>query len=40
MQTVWSPAESFLEEYYSADEDISNGGQVGSLKAIMGLLFK
>lgn len=35
MQTVWSPAESFLEEYYSADESISNGGQVGSLKAIM-----
>jgi len=35
MQTVWSPAERFLEDFYSPDENISNGGQVGSLKAIM-----
>lgn len=35
MQTVWSGAESFLEEYYSEDDSISNGGQVASLKVIM-----
>ena len=28
-------AESFLEDYYSRDKNISSGGQVGSLKAIM-----
>lgn len=33
MQTVWSPAERFLDEYYSDDEEVS--GQVASLKAIM-----
>ncbi len=35
MQTVWSPAESFLEQYYSPDDSISSSGQVASLKAIM-----
>lgn len=35
MQTVWSSAERFLDEYYSPDEAISKGGQVASLKAIM-----
>jgi len=35
MQTVWSPAESFLEQYYSSDPGVSETGQVASLKAIM-----
>ncbi|MEN8201346.1 MAG: family 20 glycosylhydrolase [Bacteroidota bacterium] len=34
MQTVWSPAESFLEQYYSADPEVANSGQVASLKEI------
>jgi len=35
MQTVWSSAEGFLDQYYSPDEEVSNSGQVASLKAIM-----
>ena len=35
MQTVWSPAESFLEQYYSEDPELNSKGQVGSLKAII-----
>ncbi len=34
MQTVWSPAERFLDEYYS-DNTGDTGGQAGSLKAII-----
>ncbi len=33
MQTIWSPAESFLKAYYS--EEKTENGQVASLKAIM-----
>lgn len=33
MQTIWSPAESFLKAYYS--EEKTETGQVASLKAIM-----
>lgn len=35
MQTVWSPAESFLDQYYSNDPELSGKGQVASLKAII-----
>jgi len=35
MQTVWSSAEGFLEQYYSEDPELSEKGQVGSLKAII-----
>jgi hypothetical protein len=35
MQTVWSPAESLLEQYYSEDPELNSKGQVGSLKAII-----
>jgi hypothetical protein len=35
MQTVWSGAESFLEQYYSEEVDASEKGQVGSLHQIM-----
>ena len=35
MQTVWSGAESFLEQYYSEEADASEKGQVGSLHQIM-----
>jgi len=35
MQTVWSPAERFLDQYYSEDPEIANSGQVASLKQII-----
>jgi hypothetical protein len=35
MQTVWSPAERFLDEFYSDDPEAANQGQVGSLNSIM-----
>jgi len=35
MQTVWSGAGSFLEQYYSTEPDASKTGQVGSLNEIM-----
>lgn len=35
MQTVWSSAESFLDQYYSSDPELSGKGQVASLKAII-----
>ncbi|MCP4311548.1 MAG: family 20 glycosylhydrolase [Bacteroidetes bacterium] len=35
MQTVWSSAESFLNQYYSSDPELSGKGQVASLKRIM-----
>ncbi|MFO7668173.1 MAG: family 20 glycosylhydrolase [Bacteroidales bacterium] len=35
MQTVWSPAESFLKQYYSGDQNFESDGQVASLRAIM-----
>lgn len=34
MQTVWSSAERFLDQYYSENPDERDAGQVGSLKAI------
>jgi len=35
MQTVWSPASSFLDQYYSEEPGADTTGQIGSLKAIM-----
>jgi hypothetical protein len=35
MQTVWSPAESFLEQYYSDEPEASETGQVGSFHQII-----
>ncbi len=35
MQTVWSPASGFLDQYYTEDPDPERQGQVESLKAIM-----
>ena len=35
MQTVWSPASRFLDQFYSQDPDISSAGQPGSLREIM-----
>ncbi len=35
MQTVWSPASSFLDQYYSEEPGADTTGQVGSLNAIM-----
>jgi len=35
MQTVWSPASRFLDQYYAEETDNERAGQVESLKAIM-----
>ncbi len=35
MQTVWSPASSFLDQYYSEEPGANTTGQIGSLKTIM-----
>ena len=35
MQTVWSPASRFLDEYYSTEPGASDSGQVGSLNSII-----
>jgi hypothetical protein len=35
MQTVWSPASRFLDQYYGEETDDERLGQVESLKAIM-----
>lgn len=35
MQTVWSGAESFLEQYYSEEPEASATGQVGSLQKMI-----
>ncbi|MCK5067430.1 MAG: family 20 glycosylhydrolase [Bacteroidales bacterium] len=35
MQTVWSPAESFLKQYYSEEPGATEKGQIGSFKQIM-----
>ena len=35
MQTVWSPAESFLKQYYSEEPEASEKGQVGSFNQII-----
>lgn len=35
MQTVWSPASRFLEQYYANDPEIETSGQVASLQEII-----
>lgn len=35
MQTVWSPASRFLDQYYGEEQDSVRAGQVESLKAMM-----
>jgi hypothetical protein len=35
MQTVWSPAARFLEQYYSEDKEASMSGQAGSLREML-----
>ena len=35
MQTVWSPASRFLDQYYGEERDSTRAGQVESLKAII-----
>jgi hypothetical protein len=35
MQTIWTSAENFLDQYYSDDPEVANSGQVASLKQIM-----
>lgn len=35
MQTVWSPASRFLDQYYSDDPEVSNTGPAGSFKEMI-----